>query len=844
VLRLLTFGGLALVHDDGSPSPRVRAPRLALLAALAVAGERGMSRERLMSFFWPDADEARGRHSLRQALYVLRHELGRDVVSAHETTLSLDPSAITTDVAQFRSALSAEDRARAVALVRGPFLDGFYLPAAPAFEGWVEDERARLTVAVTGALLALATDATERGDRNATVEWWRQLTVADPLSGRFAAGYLASLGARGDRALALAFAREHEALVRRELDADPDPEVRRIEAKLRSGAAVGVVRPDSNAAVGSSVDAVAGSASRGATTSPLAHATPNDGVAPQSRRSSVRTWIAGAAMLLLVVAATALARQRGWLPMASDSAATAAGNAVIATTSSPMAYRLYEEGLRAYHQSNTKAAQRLMRAALEEDSTFVMAAYYEAILADRGNGTPDGRSVTEARRFARGLAVRAPERERLLITAHMMSEEQDPAAVTVAESLATRHVADVDALMVAARVRWSTGDWSGAAASLERAIAIDSAAGTSSGPDCRLCQAHAQLADVYLWWDSLPAVIRTARRLERVQPNAHHGVYLRSLASARMGDSTSSYAAFRQLLALNATDRAAKTDLDATLEEYDTLERDVQPLLASSLPADWNSGAWIYIIALRNQGRLREALQFHRTGTLPGLPLPTVARSPDGINEGILALEMGDAQRAAAVFERNGRADFTHWSAGAQARHRAWNGALQAMSLAAAGDTARVRVLTDTVARWGAGSLYGRDRRLHHYVRGLVLAAEGRHEAAVDAFRAAIHSTSLGFTRVNYELARSLMRLGQPMEAVAALQPALRGEIDASNLYVTRTDLHELLAHAFDAAALPDSAARHYQAVVKAWSRADPVFHARRDAARRWLATQENAGAK
>ena len=78
VLRLLTFGGLALVRDDASTAPRVRSPRLALLAALAVAGERGMSRERLMGFFWPDSDEARGRHSLRQALYVLRQELGRD----------------------------------------------------------------------------------------------------------------------------------------------------------------------------------------------------------------------------------------------------------------------------------------------------------------------------------------------------------------------------------------------------------------------------------------------------------------------------------------------------------------------------------------------------------------------------------------------------------------------------------------------------------------------------------------------------------------------------------------------------------------------------------------------
>ena len=88
---------------------------------------------------------------------------------------------------------------------------------------------------------------------------------------------------------------------------------------------------------------------------------------------------------------------------------------------------------------------------------------------------------------------------------------------------------------------------------------------------------------------------------------------------------------------------------------------------------------------------------------------------------------------------------------------------------------------------------------------------------------------SVGFTRVNYEMARSLVALNRPREAVAVLQAALRGVMDASNLYVSRTELHELLAESFDRAGMADSAAVHYRAVVKAWRRADPMFHARRD---------------
>jgi len=85
-----------------------------------------------------------------------------------------------------------------------------------------------------------------------------------------------------------------------------------------------------------------------------------------------------------------------------------------------------------------------MRAALAEDSTFAMAAYYEALLPG-GDDLPDGRRITDVRRRAMRLASRAPERERLLITASMLQEEQEPAALAVPESLARQYLPDARA---------------------------------------------------------------------------------------------------------------------------------------------------------------------------------------------------------------------------------------------------------------------------------------------------------------------------------------------------------------------------------------------------------------
>lgn len=69
-------------------------------------------------------------------------------------------------------------------------------------------------------------------------------------------------------------------------------------------------------------------------------------------------------------------------------------------------------------------------------------------------------------------------------------------------------------------------------------------------------------------------------------------------------------------------------------------------------------------------------------------------------------------------------------------------------------------------------------------------------------------------------------------DAIAVLSPALRGKLDASNFYVTHTELHELLGQAWEAAGVRDSAVVHYTLVARAWSAGDPPYRARADNAR------------
>jgi len=93
-----------------------------------------------------------------------------------------------------------------------------------------------------------------------------------------------------------------------------------------------------------------------------------------------------------------------------------------------------------------------------------------------------------------------------------------------------------------------------------------------------------------------------------------------------------------------------------------------------------------------------------------------------------------------------------------------------------------------------------------------------------------------GYTRANYEMAKIYLRDRRPRDAIAILQPALHGTLEASNLYVSRTEVHELLAQAWDQAGVPDSAAAHLAWVVKTWANADPLLAIRVQAARARLA--------
>ncbi len=487
------------------------------------------------------------------------------------------------------------------------------------------------------------------------------------------------------------------------------------------------------------------------------------------------------------------------------------------TTQSMVAYRLYVEGLQAYRREDLPVGYRLFLAALNEDSTFAMAAHYAGLASPNDSL----RSVWGLK--AAGLADRATDRERLWILEQVANETYSPLGFAVAETLAVRYPEDLESRMALGDIALERGDFVGAARHYREVVRLDSLSLIAIGPHeaqglarCLACQAYDYMFLSELAGDSLAAAERDTRVWARVQAD-HPSVWGRmGEALAREGRYAEALAAFgksyaeaRSFLDFEAA------QLDVRAGNYASADRRLIRQMTSADASLAGEGSWFLAISLRNQGRWREALALSRS------------HGPS-LQEGIALLEMGQGDEAARFFRRwDARIRPRPGLPGVYAKQHAWILTHVATSLAAAGDTTGLAALADTIQASGAQSAFGRDPLLHHYVRGLLWRARGDLPRAIDEFRASIWSWTIGYTRENYELARALVDAGRPADAVYPLEAALRGDLQSSNLWVTRTELHELLARAFAGAGQADSARVHWRAVASAWRGADAVVRQR-----------------
>jgi DNA-binding SARP family transcriptional activator len=227
--------GPARVTIDGADAPAELLWRkhLALLVYLARSPRGSRTREHLVGVLWSDRDDKSARHSLSEALRVLRRGLGETRVRTDVDQVALEPGALTLDCDQLAAYAAAADWASAAALVQGDFLEGLAVPDANEFETWVAAERAAWRALSVEALTRSAEASLAAGALGEARASALRALALEPTAEGAARAAMRALALAGDRAAALDIGTRLAAALRERLGAEPAPETRRLMERVR-----------------------------------------------------------------------------------------------------------------------------------------------------------------------------------------------------------------------------------------------------------------------------------------------------------------------------------------------------------------------------------------------------------------------------------------------------------------------------------------------------------------------------------------------------------------------------------------------------------------------------------
>jgi DNA-binding SARP family transcriptional activator len=235
VISLKTLGPLEVkVDGDDPPRELLWRKNLALLLYLARSPDRRRTREHLVGVFWGDKPDSSARHSLNEALRVIRKSAGDDLLLSVGDQVALAPDAVQVDVDELESLLQDESWGRAVLLMQGSFLEGFAVPDSSAFEDWLAAERLAWLDRMGAGLRRHAESRLAAGDGEAAQEAAVRALSLDPFSDGAARLGMLAAAVRGERAGALAIYDAYAGRLAEDLGIEPDPETEELAERIRN----------------------------------------------------------------------------------------------------------------------------------------------------------------------------------------------------------------------------------------------------------------------------------------------------------------------------------------------------------------------------------------------------------------------------------------------------------------------------------------------------------------------------------------------------------------------------------------------------------------------------------
>ena len=234
MITLRTLGPVEIRVDDSDP-PRELLWRknLALLLYLARSPGHRRSREHLVGLLWGDKPDSAARHSLNEAMRVLRRTGDECLLESIGDQVVLDGGTLSLDVDELERRVAEQSWSDAVVLVRGSWMEGFAVPDSSSFEDWLSAERLHWNGVATSAMQAHGSTLLGRGDEAGARDMARRALALDPFSDGAIRLLMEAAALRGERASALSMYEEFTRRLESELGIEPEPDTAALAGRVQ-----------------------------------------------------------------------------------------------------------------------------------------------------------------------------------------------------------------------------------------------------------------------------------------------------------------------------------------------------------------------------------------------------------------------------------------------------------------------------------------------------------------------------------------------------------------------------------------------------------------------------------
>jgi DNA-binding SARP family transcriptional activator len=186
-----------------------------------------------MGLLWGDRTDVAARHSLSEALRVIRRHAGEGSVEVNVGQVRLAPESVELDVDRLEELAAGGNWEAAAELVSGEFLEGFALADASEFEDWLATERELWTRRGLEVLVSCAEANAQVGKVEEASGFAERALNLEPRSEVALRSVLRCRSLAGDRAGALALFERFESRLLDESRLEPSEETRALIERVR-----------------------------------------------------------------------------------------------------------------------------------------------------------------------------------------------------------------------------------------------------------------------------------------------------------------------------------------------------------------------------------------------------------------------------------------------------------------------------------------------------------------------------------------------------------------------------------------------------------------------------------